>query len=310
MSNLVTIGIVTYNQKDFIYKAVQSILEQNYDNIQIIIADDGSQDGTTQIIKKLQSQNPDTIDLILHKNNQGVGANIDSLYSKIKGDYVCFIGGDDYFLPNKINEQVNFFQENESYIASYHNVNVQDQKPYLYNSPFLGNEHYSGNITEKLIENRCFISSVSFMVRKEALTKIRHKAKFGPCNDWLFFIEISMLGKIKYHKEVLATYRRHDNNITKNKFSSEQEEKIYEYLKSHYNDKYYNSIIIGRTKTLFVHAMKYLLARNNTEAKAKILTAVRILRNNPVLIYNLVLFIPYFLLKRVIFSLYMGNINR
>ena len=265
MIPLVSVCIVTFNQEKFISELIESILSQDIASLQLIIADDASTDSTPKIIKEYKRLYPHIIDLILHKNNKGIAGNIESTYEKIRGKYVCWVGGDDIYLPDKLKIQSSFLNDNEDYIASYHDVHVKDDNKkyqYQYNHKIYGNKPYSGKITGKLIRHRCFISAFSFMIRSSILSQVQHRKEFGACNDWLFFIEVSEVGKIYFHQNILGIYRRHDSNYTRNNFIHSDEENIYNFLKKKHLKTYPNDIFLGLLSMHVSHFFKYLLLLN------------------------------------------------
>ncbi len=114
MNNLpkVSIQIPTYNQQDCIAKAVESALLQQYDNIEIIIADDCSTDNTKEVIKKFENNNK----VKYYRNNNNIGrvANYHkALYEYCTGDWVVNLDGDDYFTDlNFINYAIELILNN------------------------------------------------------------------------------------------------------------------------------------------------------------------------------------------------------
>lgn len=127
---LVTICIQTYNQVKFIEECIQGVLIQKTDfPIEILLADDDSEDGTREICLKYTEQNPHLIRLFLHsrKNNIKVGgvpsANFIALYNffSAKGKYIAICEGDDIWSdPLKLQKQYNFMESNPLYSICYH----------------------------------------------------------------------------------------------------------------------------------------------------------------------------------------------
>jgi len=266
----ITICVPTYNHEAYIRESLDSILSQDVKKIQIIVADDGSVDKTPQIIQEYKTKFPTIFDIILHATNIGVEKNVSSIYPLIKGKYVCWFAGDDAFLPNKLQKQLAYMESNPSCVFCYHDVWVTDRSTglkYRFNNPIIGKAAYSGNITENLIVDRCFIAMSSVMVRRRFAENISHQHILkGISSDWLYAIELSMLGPVQFIEDVLSIYYRHDNNLTRQSVSHENEEAIYKFLEKTYGHKFDRSIQKGRSILYINYIMKYFFLKRYKEA--------------------------------------------
>jgi glycosyltransferase involved in cell wall biosynthesis len=102
----VSVCIVTYNQVEFIGQCLQSVLNQdtNFD-FEILVGDDGSLDGTADIVKEFAELYPEKIFPVFHKENIGAQKNYYSVHNIAKGKYIAHIDGDDFCLPGKLQTQ-------------------------------------------------------------------------------------------------------------------------------------------------------------------------------------------------------------
>ena len=107
---LVSIIVTCYNQAHCITNTLESVLAQTYINLECIIVDDGSKDTSAALIKEFIKD--DARFTYLFQNNQGVSKARNKGFTIAKGDFVNFLDGDDTFLPNKLQEQVQVFQDN------------------------------------------------------------------------------------------------------------------------------------------------------------------------------------------------------
>ena len=110
---LVTIGITCYNAEDTIQRAVQSAVNQDWKQKEIIIVDDCSTDGSKSIIKQMAADNK-SIRLIMHDNNTGVAGARQSILNHAKGEFIAFFDDDDESLPERISTQVKRINEYEA----------------------------------------------------------------------------------------------------------------------------------------------------------------------------------------------------
>src|SRR5690606_18656769 len=123
---LVSIAIITYNQKEFLKECIESCLAQDYPNLEIVVADDGSTDGTHDLLNDYDMKHPDKFVLRLSKENQGITKNSNAAHFACTGKYVAWIGGDDLMLPGKISKQVEFMEMNPDCTICYHDMDVFD----------------------------------------------------------------------------------------------------------------------------------------------------------------------------------------
>ena len=139
---LVTVALICYNQEEYIGAALDSVLAQDYEPLQILVSDDASRDGTVDIVRRYQRAHPDKIELQVHPRNLGISRNTCSIYPRIRGRYVSWFAGDDLFLPGKISRQVAALEANPDAVMCYHDMEVFDdasgQTLYLYNQKYIG----------------------------------------------------------------------------------------------------------------------------------------------------------------------------
>lgn len=126
---MISVLVITYNQKKYIEKCLDSILSQDIDEtIEVLVGDDCSTDGTSQLLLYYARLYPNVIKPILRERNIGATANIFDLIKRAKGRYICFCEGDDYWLNNnKIFLQLNFLDSNDDFASVVHRTDVVDE---------------------------------------------------------------------------------------------------------------------------------------------------------------------------------------
>ena len=125
-SPLVSVCCLAYNHEKFIRQALDGFIMQKTNfKIEIIVHDDASTDGTVRILREYERRYPDTVRLILQKENQFSKTGIYpifNLYKAAKGKYIAECDGDDWWTdPNKLQKQVDFMEANPDYSLCYHN---------------------------------------------------------------------------------------------------------------------------------------------------------------------------------------------
>lgn len=213
----VSVVLITYNQQDFVAEAIESVLNQTYKSIEIIIADDGSKDGTPAIIAKYAGEYP-IIKPILARENRGIAHNVNRALKLVEGEYVALLAGDDLMLPCKIEKQVDYLTTNLDVIACAHDMEVFNSLTMEILGRFsevISLKKIKGKIgVEFLFDPTIYLCPSAMMYRKEYIPEHGYDVRLRYANDYLFDIEVFSRGKLGYIDEVIGKYRRHSRNVT------------------------------------------------------------------------------------------------
>jgi len=218
----VSISIITYNHKDFIAKALDSVLMQKTDfDYEIIVGDDFSTDGTQDILKKYQAKYPDIIQLILHpKHNPGVPGrvnNITNLYA-CRGEYIALLDGDDYWTnENKLSIQVAILEEKNDHVIVGHtarrlDVNGKDLGTYWNFGRNQGKEG-SYTLTDILNTGLCFAQTSTLMFRNGLINEFPEWFWRVISADFALQLLVTQYGKLYYLSEPMTAYVQHNNSF-------------------------------------------------------------------------------------------------
>jgi glycosyltransferase involved in cell wall biosynthesis len=266
---LVSILIICYNQKKFLSEAIHGALNQNYSNIEIIISDDCSTDGTQFLLKDFQEKYPELITIKVNSDNLGITGNCNKGLAACNGKYIAIQGGDDIFLPGKITAQVKWLESEVDNVLCYHDMDVFDDNTgksiWLWNDRFIRHE---GGASE-LIKYGMFMCASSVMFKRSSCSQVIFNSRIPISSDWLFFVDClaKSNGKIGCIPSVYGRYRRHSNNITTNSLHEMEEGliglNIVEELYSDYCNEiaYQKSLIYMReSKREFLHGHMHMVA--------------------------------------------------
>lgn len=211
----VTVIIPCYNRDNFIQKTVDSVLNQTYFNIEIVVVDDGSTDSTRQILDSYG----DSIEILEHpgRKNKGQSASINLAMRSTESEYVALLDSDDLFAPNKIKQQVAYLEENPDIGLVYSNgFAIDEEGRKLY-------EIYQKGHVEKSDPNRVLLDCY-FLVPNNSL--VRHSAfnlaggvdeSLRSAQDHDMAIRLAEIAKLAYLDEHLFYYRRHKDSISAKK---------------------------------------------------------------------------------------------
>lgn len=115
MEDKVSIIVPVYNVKDYLRKCIDSIIEQTYKNIEIILVDDGSTDGSEKILDEYKEK--DERIKVFHKENTGVSSTRNYGIEKATGKYICFSDADDYLMNDYVQYLLSLIKKNDSDVA-------------------------------------------------------------------------------------------------------------------------------------------------------------------------------------------------
>lgn len=212
IQGLVSALVVTYNQAQFIRDTIASIQAQTYDRLEIIVADDASTDGTPDVVSEMARDDP-RVQLLRAPVNGGITANCNRAVSAARGEFAAWLGGDDLWLPSKIEEQMRVFASNPriSLVGTDVEVFFDDGSP---SSVARCRVMHGGGTLADFVRARSHIPTSSFMYRRGAMPDLCFDARLRVVSDWLFNIECAARGQLGYVPEVLTRYRRWAGNVT------------------------------------------------------------------------------------------------
>ena len=206
----ISVVIPTFNRISLVARAIDSVLKQSLNPYEIIVVDDGSDDGTSEMIQNKYK----SIKLIQQQNN-GVSAARNNGIKHAKGDWIALLDSDDEWKPNKLEKQINALSEdpdcffchtNETWIRNGIRINQ-------------GKRHkkYGGYIFDKCLDI-CRISPSSVLFKKSIL---EHVGLFDDdlhvCEDYDLWLRITLNHKILFIDEpLIIKYGGHSDQLSKN----------------------------------------------------------------------------------------------
>lgn len=206
----VSVNICCYNSEKFIKETLQSILDQTFNDFEVIVIDDGSKDKTRQIIKSFS----DSRIKYFYQDNQGLSISRNKAIELSKGKYIALIDHDDCWIPDKLELQVQLLEKNAKIGLVYSDSYIVDEKLNIKNRFFIDFLPYRGNIIKPLLHLN-IIPCLTAVFRRELVDMI---GDFDPAlaitEDYDFFIRIAFVADIDYIDKPLARCRIHSDNTT------------------------------------------------------------------------------------------------
>ena len=207
---MVTVFIPVYNGERYLKESLESVLRQTYNNLEILIVNDGSTDRSCEIIQHYQDER---IRLVHNDGNKGLPYTRNRGLSEARGEYFATLDCDDIAFPKRIKLQVEFLER-------HRDIDVATTD-YLAFSGYLAkpirNRNTSDETKINLIFGSSFICNSTSMIRMSSIRKwgIRYNEKCFVAQDTELWAQISKVGKIANIPKVLGKYRTGHENVTR-----------------------------------------------------------------------------------------------
>ncbi len=217
----VSIITPTFNHEKFIAGCIESVLRQTYRNWEMIIIDDGSTDGTRDMV---QRHNDPRI-IFIQRDHRGIsylGENYNHALQISRGELILILEGDDYIPAHRLEVQKPVF-ENEQVVLSHGKyAYVFDDRVVVYPNLFKTDELRNrpiGSALKIFLQGFNPIGTQSVMIRKSALLDIGGftQPKCLPLVDYPTWMKLALNGTFEYIPEVLGFWRRHPQSVTINR---------------------------------------------------------------------------------------------
>ena len=208
---LVSVIIPAYNSEKYIKEAIESVLYQTYDHLEIIIVNDGSWDNTEKIVKEFK----DSRIKYFWQKNKGIASAKNAGIKNAKGEFITFLDTDDFYLPRKIEEEVIFLKHHPEFDLVYCNMkHFSDGKPGIlmqHKGPF-----YSGKVFEKLL-HRFFGQQDTILIPKEIFKTVGFfDEALRYSEDWDMHLRIAYKGfKFGFLNKDLVRIRVGKNSLSR-----------------------------------------------------------------------------------------------
>lgn len=211
---LVSILCVTWNQREFVDEAIAGMLAQDYPHLEIVVADDGSTDGTVERLREHAARSGGRI-TVVEGPHVGITDNCNRGLAHCRGTYLAVTAGDDVMLPSKITRQVEWMEADPRRVLCGHDVDVFESGSGR--TLYLWSERApleSGTGAEAAVGGVPYCAT-AIMVRRSAIPPFGFDPRVPISSDWKLWIDCLFPdGAYGYVEGVLARYRRHTRNIT------------------------------------------------------------------------------------------------
>jgi len=226
---LVSVSIVTYNHHQYIRDAIESVVCQKTEfSLEILIGDDCSTDGTTEIVLEYQKKYPQLIRVFLTKENLGKYTGNGRLnfirnLRSCSGKYIALLEGDDYWTDEtKLQQQVNILDHNPECTGVFHDTQTLDINNAL--QGIKGTLHFTGRVEfslEDVISLWSPFHTSSFLFRNHCLSHLPNDFLRYGSGDMALFTLVASQGNLYRIPKVMSVYRKQGQGITEQNIHQE-----------------------------------------------------------------------------------------
>ena len=204
--SLVSVIIPCYNQGHYLAEAINSVLEQNYQPVEIVVVDDGSTDDTRLIAQTYPSVK------YVYQNNQGLSAARNTGIDNSYGNFLVFLDSDDWLLPEALEANIKYLQDNPEAVfvaGSHKKVDSKGVIPKIIEPGKTQPYH-------RLLYSNYIEMIAAVMFRRSVFDLYRYDTSLKSCEDYDFYLRITRDHPIINHTKEIAVYRIHENSLSKN----------------------------------------------------------------------------------------------
>lgn len=207
----ISVIIPLYNEEKYIKECINSVINQTYKNIEIIVVDDKSTDNSLNELKSIKDKRIKIIEL---KENKGVSNARNIGIKEAKGDYICFLDSDDFWRRDKLKKQIKYIQDKAIIYSDYVYTNA--------NGKTIKQVIVPKKMTYKdALKNTCIFTSTVMVDMNKISKEDLHMPSLDIGEDTYVWWNILKKGITAYAiNEPLAFYRRKGKSLSSNKFKA------------------------------------------------------------------------------------------
>jgi glycosyltransferase involved in cell wall biosynthesis len=264
---LVSIVMSCYNHERYIAQSIESVLNQTFPDLELLVTDGGSTDGSPKIIAQYAEKDP-RVHTSHHAENIGISQTINDGLNRVTGKYTCFLDSDDLWMEDKLEKQLRILKKDNSKIlwSDGEVINSQGTKTGLLVTRRMGvPAQRSGCLFEPLLKEM-IIFRQSMIFKSEYAKNIRFDPELRYVNDHRFMVDLAVDHEFQFMPDILVQYRVHTSNISNKNPRGWAKEKV---LVRKYFLQQYGSRMSYRAKADVNYQIGAYLSRLGRDGEAK-----------------------------------------
>jgi len=210
----ISVLVPSYNHAKFVARSLRSIIGQTHPPSELLVIDDGSSDGSPEVIADILKDCPFPSELIVNEN-KGLCATLNEGLGRTNGEYFAYLGSDDLWLPEFLADRFTLLESRNEAVLGYGNGYLIDADDRIFenSADWRGFTFPDGDPRSMLYMGTAPISSTVFY-RRKALEK-RGWNEESKLEDYELYLQLAEDGEFAFDPSVLAAWRRHKNNTSR-----------------------------------------------------------------------------------------------
>ena len=209
----VSVVVPSYNHAQFIGSCLRSIIKQSLPPLELIVIDDGSVDGSPQMIEEILKTCPFRSELIA-RENRGLCATLNQGLALTKGDYFAYLASDDIWLPQFLAARVELLSRRQNAVLAYGHAYLIDAQNNIVDSSADWADYTDGDARSMLLRTTAPMSP-TVVYRREALVQCGWN-EATKLEDFELYLKLCLKGEFAFDARVLSAWRWHDANTSWN----------------------------------------------------------------------------------------------
>ncbi len=273
---LVSVVMCCRNHEKYVAEAMDSVLNQTFTDLELLITEDCSTDNSPKIIVDYQKKDP-RVHAFFHNKNLGVSTTLNDGLERVSGKYVCFLDSDDLWIRDKLEKQLRILRKDDTKLlwSEGEVINSQGQRTgELVTQHIKAFSDKNGCLFEPLLKE-LIVFRQSMIFRADYVENIRFDPQLRYVNDHRFLVDLAVDHEFLFMPEILAKYRIHESNISNQNMLGWAKDKV---LIRQYFLQRYGGRMSARAKADINYQIGFYLSRlgKDNEAKKYYLQALKI----------------------------------
>ncbi|WP_449457462.1 glycosyltransferase family 2 protein [Streptococcus suis] len=215
----ISVCVPIYNSLPYLRNCIESICRQTYQNLEILLVDDGSNDGTSQLCQELQQS--DSRIRLFHQENKGIGATRNQLLNLARGEYILFVDNDDWLEDNHIEVLYRLLKETDSDIAIANFTEFREgvfykyiTEEHFYKKIFSSQEWFQYQYRSEYNLSQCFTVPWGKLYKKKVFHLVDYPTNTRIEDDYTTWKTYLNATKIAYINQDLYIHRKSTTSVS------------------------------------------------------------------------------------------------
>ena len=210
----VAVLVPSYNHAPYVEQCLRSVFAQTYAPSRLLVIDDGSTDGSPEVIARVLRECPFPCELVV-RPNRGLCATLNEGLKGTEGELFAYLGSDDVWHPDRLDAGVRALEQSPRSVLAFSDCYVIDGDGQIVGSTTDWSSYASGSVFNDLMRVKFVPLSPTVLYRREALARFGWR-EGSRLEDYETYLKLAHVGEFAYVPRVLAYWRKHGSNTSRN----------------------------------------------------------------------------------------------